>query len=660
MRIRKKQQKRILISVVATLVLLVIATSSVLSKRSKLLDKAVFKAQQQLYIDHQLNLEVAHYGFESINSVRFETLAVVPEGKDTLLTVDQLEIEVALWPLLFGTIKVADLQVMNAAVTLMKRDTLSNYEFLFNKNQEPQDTIANQPVKQRDFALWVEKTTKRIFSLVPDNMTVIGFSLSYQDSLFDQKVTVPELIVKKGQLSARLLLNDNTAEWIVEGELKASDQRFRLAVSSRDPDTELPFLKRKLGLAVSFDKLIFDLASIKQASQDLLQVNGSFECENLQVTHWRLSEEAIVLPYAKVDGGIDLSASYVALKKETRIKVNEFEIEPSFKITLTPHRKVELGVHTGYFKAQHFFDALPLGLFEMLKGVEVDGNISFDMDFAVELDQPDNIVFSAAIDDANLSLVKWGAAHIDSLQYPFIYDVYDDTVLVRSLLVGTENPKFKPLKEIPIVLKNTVRNTEDPLFYRHNGFDEEAFKMSISTNLKERKFKRGASTISMQLIKNLFLNRKKTMDRKLEEILLVWLMESSSDVSKDRILEIYLNVIEWGRGIYGIEEAAQYYFNKKSTELGLGESLFLASIIPRPKTGLSSFDYKGQLKPWLLGYFNTYGTRMQKVGDLNTIEVPEDYGFHDVKLKPSLRPKAPADSLLNEVNITPEFLKELL
>jgi len=247
-------------------------------------------------------------------------------------------------------------------------------------------------------------------------------------------------------------------------------------------------------------------------------------------------------------------------------------------------------------------------------------------------------------------VLKWGKANIDSLNFPFLYDAYDDTSIVRTIMVGPTNPNFVPLSKIPYVLKTTVRNTEDPFFYKHNGFEEEAFKLSIATNIKEKKFKRGASTISMQLVKNVFLNRKKTLNRKFEEILLVWLMEASGDVSKDRLLEIYLNVIEWGKNVYGIEEAAYYYFNKKAVDLNLGESLFLSSIIPRPKTGLSSFDYTGHLKPWVQRHFNTYGSIMSKVGDLANVNVPSNYGFYEVLLKSNLRPKAPLviDSLDNE------------
>jgi hypothetical protein len=163
----------------------------------------------------------------------------------------------------------------------------------------------------------------------------------------------------------------------------------------------------------------------------------------------------------------------------------------------------------------------------------------------------------------------------------------------------------------------------------------------LVTNLKEKKFKRGASTISMQLVKNVFLNRNKTVVRKVEEIILVWLMESSKQVSKKRLYEVYLNVIEWGNNVYGITEAARYYFGKKPVDLNLGESIFLSSIVPRPKTGLYSFDWTGHLKSNMMRYFNTYGSIMVKTGQIGVDSTVANYGFYQVQLVPQLRSARP-------------------
>ena len=659
MKISSKQKKWIIIGLSALFVLLGSAFAIVMSKRDAYLDKAVAKVKKKLHDEHNIDFQVAHYKFDGLSTVVFDSVLVIPESRDTLVDMDQLGITVRIWPLLFGDLKIGDLNLDNGKVSFIKRDSISNYDFLFKKRK---DAVSIEEPKERNFALMVENLSKQIFSKIPSNMTMHNFEVSYKDSLIHQSIKVPEAIIDGGNFETSLFLNNDQAEWIFKGNVDSDDQTLYLEVSSKQKDTELPFLKGKYGLSVSFDKLIFDLSSVKRVKHSLLQLNGSFEYENLIVNHRRLSDESIVLPHAIAEGGIEIAEDFIALKEGSKLKVKDFELAPTAKLTLKPEKKIELGIHTGIFRAQDFFDALPKGLFESLDGIEVDGNVSFDLDFAANLDNPDEIVFRSTVDDVDLKVVKWGNADINALNYPFVYDAYADSTVIRQIQVGPENPNFVPLAKIPQALKVTVRNTEDPFFYKHNGFEEEAFKLSIATNLKEKKFKRGASTISMQLIKNVFLNRKKTMDRKFEEILLVWLMEASGNISKDRLFEIYLNVIEWGKNVYGIEEAAQYYFNKKATELGLGESLFLSSIIPRPKTGLSSFDHNGQLKPWVQRHFNTYGSIMNKMGDLKGIAVPANYGFYEVSLKSVLRPKAPLivdsigyDSLGVDIDIMEEI-----
>jgi membrane peptidoglycan carboxypeptidase len=142
----------------------------------------------------------------------------------------------------------------------------------------------------------------------------------------------------------------------------------------------------------------------------------------------------------------------------------------------------------------------------------------------------------------------------------------------------------------------------------------DAFRESIITNIKERKFARGGSTISMQLVKNVFLNRNKTITRKFEEALLVWLIENLGLSTKERMFEVYLNIIEWGPFIYGASEAARFYFNKDAAKLNLAESIFLASIIPRPKWFRYSFNDNGHLRESQYGYFSLLSEKMLNRG----------------------------------------------
>ena len=640
MKLSSQQKKWSYIIIGVVIVLLGGAFAYGMSVREGYLEKAVQKVQSKLEKDYQIEFDVKQYRFEGLTKVVFDDVTLIPNQRDTLAVMEHLGVSVRILPLLIGDIRIGSFELDNGKISFVKGDSTSNYDFLFKKKDADSSKV-EQPY-ERNFAELAERVAKQIFSKVPDNLHINNFELSYRDENIQQKVRVPEAIIDNGDFETSLFLNNNDAEWMLKGFVDADEQRMKVEVSSKEKNTLLPFIKGKYGLGVSFDKLVFDLKGIKRIKKDLLHVDGNFSYENLQVNHKRLSDTTIILPQAIVEGGIEIAQNYFALKENTTFKVKDFSVAPKAKFILKPSKSIELAVHTGMFEAQTFFDAIPSGLFETLEGVEVEGSVAYDLDFAADLDKPDNVEFKSSIDDADLKVLKWGKAHIDSLNFPFEYDAYDDSVLVRQIVVGPANPNFVPLDQIPYVLKTTVRNTEDPFFYKHNGFEEEAFKLSIITNLKEKAFKRGASTISMQLVKNLFLNRKKTMNRKFEEILLVWLMESSGQVSKDRLFEIYLNVIEWGNNVYGISEAADYYFKKKATELTLGESLFLSSIIPRPKTGLSSFDYTGHLKPWVQRHFNTYGYIMSKVGDLKNVSVPSNYGFYDVVLQSSLRSKAPA------------------
>jgi len=136
------------------------------------------------------------------------------------------------------------------------------------------------------------------------------------------------------------------------------------------------------------------------------------------------------------------------------------------------------------------------------------------------------------------------------------------------------------LKSISMNLKNAVVTAEDPNFYTHQGLDFYNIKIAFEENWEEKKIVRGASTITQQLMKNLYLNPSQTPLRKWKEAILAIRVERC--VEKDRILEIYLNVIEWGESTYGIEAAARKYFGKPASSLNLAEAALLAAMIPNP------------------------------------------------------------------------------
>ncbi|HEX8441652.1 biosynthetic peptidoglycan transglycosylase, partial [Archangium sp.] len=164
------------------------------------------------------------------------------------------------------------------------------------------------------------------------------------------------------------------------------------------------------------------------------------------------------------------------------------------------------------------------------------------------------------------------------LREPFNYRPLTPEGRGRELRIGSSNPSYVPLAELPHPLVRAVLRSEDAAFWVHRGFDFDSLRGILLAPEDDKV--RGGSTLTQQLAKNLFLSREKTYARKVKEAFLTLGLEAS--VPKERLLEVYFNIIEWGPDLYGIGEAARHYFDKDARVLSIRESAFLASIIPNP------------------------------------------------------------------------------
>ncbi len=189
--------------------------------------------------------------------------------------------------------------------------------------------------------------------------------------------------------------------------------------------------------------------------------------------------------------------------------------------------------------------------------------------------------------------------------------------------------RWIPLSRIPRQVIDAVIVAEDGTFYSHAGVDWFEVRESIEKNVKERRAARGASTITQQLAKNLYLSTSKDPVRKVKELIITLLMENQ--LGKNRILELYLNEIEWGRGIFGIEAASQAYFGKSASALTLEEALRLAAVIPSPLRHRPDADsrYVMRRKAIVLQrltarYTDQYSPQKENSSSQSLNEVPED------------------------------------
>jgi monofunctional glycosyltransferase len=192
------------------------------------------------------------------------------------------------------------------------------------------------------------------------------------------------------------------------------------------------------------------------------------------------------------------------------------------------------------------------------------------------------------------------------------------TAEMHKVYLCDSSPNFAPFERISPYVIGAVIMSEDAAFFSHQGLDYDEIKESIKKDLSEYRFARGASTITQQLAKNVFLKSEKSVVRKLSEVYLALQIEKI--LSKRRILTLYLNVVEFGPNIYGIKQASRHYFKREPDELTPEQAAFLAFLLPNPKKYRQSFDKK-QLTPFANKMVRTILRKMQ----LGRKITPEEY-----------------------------------
>jgi len=229
---------------------------------------------------------------------------------------------------------------------------------------------------------------------------------------------------------------------------------------------------------------------------------------------------------------------------------------------------------------QSLLDSIPTALLPTVRGTVIAGTFGASGRFAFDTRSLDQLVLDYQVQDGCRVVRVPPMLARDRFTQAFSHQIYLPDGSTADRTTGPGTPNWTSLDQISPYMQVAVLTTEDGGFPRHHGFNRSSIRSSLIANLKARRFVRGASTITMQLAKNLFLSREKTLSRKLEEVVLTDYLEQT--FSKDELMELYLNVIEFGPAVYGVADAAEYYFGRSPAELNLAECLFLSSLLPAP------------------------------------------------------------------------------
>lgn len=630
---RRFQPKYIRIAGIVILVLVVlflIGGYIAYTKREAILERELAKAELKAKQDYNLDIKIGSANFTGLSTVAFSDITIVPQGRDSLLSIKKLSVTVKLMPLILGEVKLADVNLVNGHLNLTDSAKVKNFDFLFKKKK---DTTNTKP--KTSLANVANNLINEFLYKIPDNLDLKNFLITFKGDSSGISLLTTTATIKNGNLTSNINVDNGAATWHFAGKMHPSDKEIDVRLYADGKKIELPALEKQFKTQFSFDTITTRLAKVKHDG-DETQIFGSWSIRNLMINNPHLSENNIIIPSASIDANVFVGPNYISLDSSSVIHLKNISANPYIKYTLSPVKIYELKVNTGWMNAQDMFNSFPTGLFETFQGIQVTGKLNYSLNFFLNTIDPDNVQFnSQLVKDKNFHIIKFGKTDLTKLNRPFLQQPYEIKSQPPPFWVGPQNPDYTPISDIAVDTRNAVMTSEDPTFYTNNGFVEESIRKSIATDFKKKKFSRGGSTISMQLIRNTFLDRNKNLARKAEEILIVWMIENNHLMSKDRMLEVYFNIVEFGYHIYGIGPAARYYFGKTPSQLTLGESIFLASILPNPKAGLYAFQPDGTLRPGLHGYFNLIGNLMAGHGKAQRDS--NAYGFYNVRLKASLR-----------------------
>jgi hypothetical protein len=589
--------KKLFLGFVTALLLLVV---SVYVMHTQLINYIYFKKINAISKQYNIKLLSDSITLNGISNVTLRSFYVVPTTTtDTLLGANNLTISIDVKALLLSRkISITNVAFTTINASLINNGATTNYDFLLRKN--PKDSLklnSKTPYNEK-----VANLLNKLFDLLPNNLQAQHLQVSYAHPKLKLGYTMDTLKIINGKIVGVLNEDFSGNTWSINGAIDKYNKRVNATITSNTHNREVYTIEKLSHVKCMFKSLTFSLNNFTINNQTTT-LNCNATINDFSVEHYRLSTTPITLSSASIQAQLNISANGFMLDSASTAIINNLTIKPYAQLTMRPVKQYELDVNIPLTNATKVIQALPSGICNSFMGMQLNGLLGYAIHFKLNTALPDSCEFKSKVLANNVSISKMGAIDFSKINGAFTHTIYEKENLMRTMVIGPSNPNFYALANISPYVQYAILTSEDGSFMWHKGFNEGAIRKSIAQNYKEGRFARGGSTISMQLVKNIFLNRNKTLSRKVEEAFIVWTIENLHLSNKQRMYEVYLNSIEFGPNVYGIGEACQFYFAKKPNEISLSEALFLSTIVPKPKAFMYYFDAQGKLNTYLEPHF---------------------------------------------------------
>lgn len=573
-----------------------------------LIVKGIFnKVTTKIKSRYGVTVTVSSVKVKGISTFELQNLLVA--NSDTLLYSNLFKVR--LNPFYLATLKINPKQV-DISNSQLKVDKLIALAI-----KPRPESSSSQNTSQTLGSKRLYRLVRAFFGLTTATFNIDNLLLAYSDSTYHGNVKIAKWNYHSNNFTSTVNLNDGgSSSWVrVAGATNKRNSSLTVTLSADSNAAFIPFTSPILGIKSSFKKIYIDLKA-SHNEPDKIELSFNSNMHSLMVEGNRIAQTPVTLDSCGVSLLVRVMPNSYIIDTISTLNLNGFRAYVGLEYYPYLNRRLMFKLYTGDNKWQSFFDALPQGLFTNLNGIKVNGTFSYSLQVDIPLATPDSLTITPNLRSKGFYVLSYGNTNLAMLADTFTHRAYIDNVFVRDIKVNPKSEVYASLDQISPYLQWAVITSEDGGFYNHRGFSLEGITYAMACNIREKRFVRGGSTISQQLVKNIFLNQNKNIGRKAEEILITWIIENTGIATKERILEVYLNIIEWGPNVFGIREACQYYFGKSPISLTLPEALFLAFIIPRPTKFHYLFDAEGKPKQFVTESFLFVANKMLTRGNI--------------------------------------------
>ncbi|MEZ7954983.1 MAG: hypothetical protein QMB82_07515, partial [Bacteroidales bacterium] len=422
-----------------------------------------FAAERKIkVIESRFRIEINYDDLSpsGLAGVKITGLSVVPAGGDTLLKAETIIARLNPWRLIILRPDLKYLEIERAGLTFVKRDSISNFDFLYNDKILSED---KKSIKKVDYSKITASLYNLFLDLMPSQAILKDVHLTYINKDYKLSITLTESSVENDKYTSLIISDENGKIERLRATGSLSDEERRISAIFTPKDSamfKVPFLEFRWGAKLLFDTLSVDIKS-SQRENEKISFSGNASASSISLFHPDISPEEVVLKKGIINYNLNIGGNYAELDSSSVITINTLSFSPFIRAEKRENWILTASLIKEDLDANELFSSLPKGLFLNLENIETSGYLDYRFHLLIDFNNIDSLKLESGLNKRDFIIRKMGRADLRLMNSEFLHTVYEKGEPVRSFTVGESNPGFTSLGRISPYLQMAVLQSED-------------------------------------------------------------------------------------------------------------------------------------------------------------------------------------------------------